>query len=185
MPTPAKTSLPALVAIARDLVDDGGAEALTVSAVAQRAGVKAPSLYKHFADRAALLRAVEISILHDLEAVLRADMKGRTSYARLRSMAESYRRFAATQPQRYAMLYRRDALDDPAIAEACRFAAEPMFEEMRAAGLSEDRVLPLARTLTAFMHGFVSMEIAHAFRLGGNLETAFASSIETILKEIR
>ena len=184
MPTPAKTSLPELVDIARHLVDASGVEGLTVSAVAQSAGVKAPSLYKHFADRAALLRAVEISILADLEAMLRAETEGGTPGARLRSMASCYRRFAKAQPQRYALLYRRDALDDPAIAEACVFAAQPMFEELRAAGVKEERVLPLARTITAFLHGFVSMEIARAFRFGGDLDADFLASVETILREV-
>ncbi|RYE60473.1 MAG: TetR/AcrR family transcriptional regulator [Hyphomicrobiales bacterium] len=184
MPTPAKTSLPELIDIGRTLVDEGGADALTVSAVAQGAGVKAPSLYKHFTDRAALLKAVEISILKDLEATLRAETKGRTPRVRLRSMADSYRRFAKTQPQRYALLYGHDALADPIIVEACRVAAQPLLEELRAAGIAETRMLPLARTITAFLHGFVSMEIAHAFRLGGDLEADFAASVETILQGV-
>lgn len=184
MPTPAKTSREALVAIALGLVEAGGPEALTVSAVAQAAGVKAPSLYKHFEDRQALLKAVELVVLDELEKVLRAETKGRTPKARLRSMAAAYRRFANERPQRYEAIYSRNAFNDPELAEACRKAARPLFEELRAAGVPERRLLPLARTLTAFLHGFVSMEIVNAFRLGGNLGRDFEESLETILREV-
>ena len=184
MPTPAKTSLDQLVAIARTLVDQGGADALTVSAVAQSAGVKAPSLYKHFADRAALLKAVEIAVLHELEGVLRRETKGKTPAARLRSMARVYRRFALEKPHRYEVIYSRNAFDDPEIAAACLFSAKPLFEELRTAGIAEARILPLSRTLTAFLHGFVSMEIVKAFRLGGDIDRDFEESVATILAEV-
>jgi AcrR family transcriptional regulator len=184
LPTPPKTSHAELVAIALALVESDGPEALTVSAVAQAAGVKAPSLYKHFADRAALLRAVEFAVLDDLEATLRSETKGRTPRTRLRSMAASYRRFANSKPRRYEAIYSRDAFTDPELTAACRKAAMPLFEELRAAGVAEGRVLPLSRTLTAFLHGFVSMEIVDAFRLGGNLDADFAESVETILREV-
>ncbi|HEY9012552.1 MAG TPA: TetR/AcrR family transcriptional regulator [Devosia sp.] len=184
MPTPAKTSLAELVGIGRNLVDTNGADALTVSAVAQSAGVKAPSLYKHFADRSALLKAVEISVLRDLEGVLRAETRGKRPKARLRSMADAYRRFAKTQPRRYGLLYGRHAFEDPEIAEACRFAAQPLFEELARAAVPPERILPLSRTLAAFLHGFVSMEIVNAFHLGGDLDADFAQSIETILREL-
>jgi AcrR family transcriptional regulator len=184
LPTPAKTSPPELVEIARQLLDASGVEFLSVSAVAQRAGVKAPSLYKHFADRAALLRAVELSILADLEASLRAGMRGATPKARLHALGHAYRAFATTHPQRYALLYRQDAMVDPQVAAAAAVAAEPMFEQLKACGLEERRVLPLARMLTAFMHGFVSMEIARAFRFGGSIDEAFEDGLSTILTAI-
>ena len=44
VPTPAKTSQAALVAIARGLVTQDGPEGVTLNAVAQSAGVKAPAL---------------------------------------------------------------------------------------------------------------------------------------------
>jgi AcrR family transcriptional regulator len=181
MPTPAKTSLDALVTIARQLVEARGADELTVSAVAQIAGVKGPSLYKHFTDRAALLKAVEISVLHELEAMLRAGTKGRTPKQRLRSMATTYRRFAIEHPKRYGVIYSEHAFDDPEIAAACYVAAKPLFEELKAAGIAEARILPLSRTFTAWLHGFVSMEIVHAFRLGGSIDQAFEDGLETIL----
>lgn len=184
MPTPAKTSHDKLVGIARSLVERGGADALTVSAVAQSAGVKAPSLYKHFADRAALLKAVEIAVLHELETVLRAGTKGRTPKQRLRSMATTYRRFAIEHPRRYGVIYSEHAFDDAEIAAACYVVAKPLFEELRAAGIAEGNVLPLSRTFTAWLHGFVSMEIVQAFRLGGSIDEAFEDGLKTILAGI-
>jgi AcrR family transcriptional regulator len=173
-----------LVAIARRLVETTGAEGLTLSAVAKSAGVKAPSLYKHFADRLALLKAVEIVVLGELEAELRSGTTGRTPHQRLRSMAATYRSFAVQQPQRYEVIYSRNAADDPEIAAACLHAARPLFEELERAGLPADRVLPVSRTLTAFLHGFVSMEIVNAFRLGGDLDEAFDQGLETLLREV-
>jgi AcrR family transcriptional regulator len=184
LPTPAKTSREALVGIARGLVESAGADALTVSAVAHEAGVKGPSLYKHFADRGELLKAVEMEVLGELEQVLRERMKGRTVRQRLKAMAAAYRQFASDNPRHYELLYSRNAFADPDIAAACYAAARPLFEELGRAGVPEKGILPLARTLTAFLHGFVSMEIANAFRLGGDIDEAFAEGIETILRGI-
>ena len=184
MPTPAKTSPKELVSIARRLVVTTGADALTVSAVAERAGVKAPSLYKHFADRLALLKAVEIEVLGELEGALRAGTKGRTPRQRITAMAHTYRAFATEQPLRYGVIYSRNAAGDPAIADACLQAAKPLFEELEKAGLAPERILPVSRTLTAFMHGFVSMEIVNAFRLGGDIDEAFEAGLATILREV-
>jgi AcrR family transcriptional regulator len=184
VPTPPKTSRAALIGIARALVDAGGADALTISAVAQAAGVKGPSFYKHFADRAALLKAVEIDVLHELESHLRAGMSGSTPRERLRTMAETYRRFALEQPRRYGVIYSRHAFEDPEITEACLFVAKPMFEALQHAGIAPERILPLSRTITAFLHGFVSMEIVQAFHLGGSVEQAFDEGVETVLGDV-
>jgi AcrR family transcriptional regulator len=184
LPTPAKTSHAELVSIALRLVEADGPAALTVSAVAQAAGVKAPSLYKHFTDRQALLKAVEIEVLDELERTLRAETTGRTPKTRLRSMAAAYRRFANAHPRRYEAIYSRNAFNDPELAAACLKAAQPLFEELKAAGIGDKRILSLSRTLTAFLHGFVSMEIVNAFRLGSDLDRDFAESLETILREV-
>ena len=184
MPTPAKTSPAQLASIARTLVETTGPDALTMGAVAASAGIKPPSLYKHFADRAAILKVVEIGILHELEAYLRRETKGVAPKARLIAMATAYRRFGLAAPNRYKAIYSGNAFTDPEIRAACLFSAQPLFEELKAAGIAEARVLPLSRTLVAFLHGFVLMEIGNAFNLGGSIEEAFESSLETILREI-
>jgi len=184
LPTPAKTSREALATIARQLVEASGPDALTVGAVAQAAGIKPPSLYKHFADRAALLKAVEIAVLYDLEAHVRCEMRGDTPHKRLMAMARAYRAFGKAEPNRYRVIYSGNAFIDPEIRAACLFSAQPLFEELRAAGIPEPRILPLSRTIVPFLHGFVLMEIGNAFNLGGDVDEAFEAGIETILREV-
>ena len=184
MPTPAKTSPARLATIARTLVEASGPDALTMGAVAQSAGIKPPSLYKHFADRAALLKVVEINVLHELEAYLRRETVGAGRKSRLKAMARAYRRFGTDAPNLYKVIYSGNAFIDPEIREACLFSAQPLFEELRAAGVAEERILPLSRTIGPFLHGFVLMEIGSAFNLGGDIEEAFETGLETILREI-
>jgi AcrR family transcriptional regulator len=184
LPTPAKTSPAQLATIARTLVEASGPDALTMGAVAQSAGIKPPSLYKHFTDRAALLKVVEINVLHELEAYLRHETVGADRKSRLKAMARAYRRFGTDAPNRYKVIYSGNAFIDPEIREACLFSALPLFEELRAAGIAEERILPLSRTIVPFLHGFVLMEIGSAFNLGGDIDEAFESSLETILREI-
>jgi hypothetical protein len=47
------------------------------------------------------------------------------------------------------------------------------------------RALEAARLLTAFAHGFVSMELAGAFRLGGNVDEAYRFAIDSIIEGLR
>jgi hypothetical protein len=47
--------------------------------------------------------------------------------------------------------------------------------------VGRERAIDAARTLTAFAHGFVSMELAGAFRLGGDVDEAYRFAIESIV----
>ncbi len=72
MPTPERTSLEEIVEAAARLLEEGGPGAVTMQAVAQAVGVKAPSLYKRVRDREALLGLVGAAAADDLTARLEA-----------------------------------------------------------------------------------------------------------------
>jgi len=183
MPTPPKTSPARLVEIGLRLVTEGGVEAVTVAAVAKQAGVKGPSIYKHFTDREALLTAIEIAVLDQLQAALQR-AGGETARERLFAMAHAYRAFVIAAPWRYGILYRANASGGAALAEIYRAAIRPIFAAMSEAGVAEARLLVVARTLAPFLHGFLTMEIAQAFRLGGDLDASFSAALEIILREV-
>jgi AcrR family transcriptional regulator len=53
----------AVVTLALEVVDESGPEALTLAKVAERAGVAAPSLYKHVKGLADLRRLIDLRVV--------------------------------------------------------------------------------------------------------------------------
>ena len=45
--------------------------------------------------------------------------------------------------------------------------------------------LPAARTIVAWANGFITMELAGAFRLGGDLEDAWTFGMDRVLDAVR
>ena len=179
-PAPARTSRDAILSAARLLLEEGGLDAVTMSAIGDRVGVRGPSLYKHVPNRAALIRAIAEAVTEDLARALHLAVAGGDPRSDLRKAATAYRTFVHANPNGYGLLFAHLAPElqpDPvSVAEVGR----PLVEAM-ARLVGPDGALPAARTVAAWAHGFVSMELAGAFRLGGDLDVAYESGIATIL----
>lgn len=96
----------ALVDAASGLLAEGGYGACTVAAVADRAGVAAGTVYRHFASKAELAAAVfELLAGREVEAVRVAAARGRTAADRIRAVVETFAGRALREPRRaYALL---------------------------------------------------------------------------------
>jgi AcrR family transcriptional regulator len=179
MPTPARTSLDAIVRAGRDVLEADGLEGLTMSRVAGAVGVRPPSLYKHVAGRGALVRQIAQAAFEELGATLERAASSGDPAADLRAIALAFRSFAHAQPRTYALLF--GALPDawrPA-PDAYQPSLAVLFRVV--SGLvGPERQLEAARTLVAWSHGFVSMELAGAFQLGGDVDDAFSYGIEAL-----
>ena len=162
MPTPEKTSLSAIVAAGREILESGGQDRLTMQSVASRVGVRAPSLYKHVRDRAALLAAVAGAAIDDLVDRLEA------TDGSLEGLVQAYRGFAQGSPEGFRLMM----LSSLAPADALDRAVAPILEVSRQLA-GEESALEAARLLTAWATGFIQMELAGAFRLGGDVDRAF------------
>lgn len=180
-PARARTSRAAIVATARNLLEEGGLDAVTMQAVADRVGVRAPSLYKRFTGRPALIGAIAEDVLAELDRTLVPAIQAGDPAEAVRIAARNYRSFAGRSPGAYQLLFGRllpQARPTPESNAAG--AAGILFIAGRLA--APEHALEAARLLTAFIHGFVSMELAGAFRLGGDVDGAFEYSLETILR---
>ena len=185
MPAAAKTTHVDVIAAARELLERDGADGVSMQAVATAVGVRAPSLYKRFADRSALLGELERTVFGELQQVLERVSPTRSAQRDVAAMGRAYRRFAKAHAHAYALLFLPSSLPDAEAVAVRARATRPVLARL-AAWLCSDKALDAARVLTAFVHGFVSMEITGAFRLGpGNLDDAFELGVETLLRGLR
>jgi AcrR family transcriptional regulator len=181
MPALPKTTDSQIVQAARELVESHGRDGFTMSDVAASVGVRTPSLYGRFKDRADLLGAVEIQVCLELSGVLGKISVAGDPVATLMKQARAVRRFAHKNPSSYLMIFDARAVRTEEGTAARVSALSPLTPAL-AALAGEERVLDAARVLTPFMHGFISLELADAFRLGGGLDRAFELGVATILR---
>jgi AcrR family transcriptional regulator len=180
-PARARTSQVAILRAARDLLEEGGIDAVSMAAIASRVGIRAPSLYKHFGDRNDLLAAVTTDVALELGRTLEAAVEGSggDASARLVALATAYRAFALRTPRAAALLFAPAVPNANPTPEANAAAARPVLKVADAIA-GPGNSLAAARVLTAFAYGFTSMESAGAFRLGGDVDTAFRLGIAVL-----
>lgn len=115
--TPARTRNPRgegnrlreeIVTAAVGLLDEtGDANAVTLRAVARRAGIAAPSIYRHFPDQPAVMLAVVRNAFAELEVQLRtaATAAGQAPRPRLTALCHGYLDYARSHPGRYRTMF--------------------------------------------------------------------------------
>jgi AcrR family transcriptional regulator len=93
-----------IVSAATRLLDRGTEQSVTLRAVAREAGITAPSIYSHFADRDSILLAVTQNGFATLEGELRIPGQA-DPVERLRAICAAYLDFAQRWPGRYRILF--------------------------------------------------------------------------------
>jgi len=185
MPARERTTLTAIVDAAFALLEAGGLEAVTMQAVAQRVGIRAPSLYKRVRDRDALVGLVVGRAVDGLGALL-AETAARSPDDPRRAfvaLAEAVRAFAHAHPAAFRLVF--NPLPDAARADVdalARASAPVLSVAARLAGEAE--ALEAARLVTASLTGFLLMELSGAFRLGGDVDRAYAWGVERLLHAV-
>jgi AcrR family transcriptional regulator len=163
-----------IVAAARGLLEEEGPDALTMRRVADRIGIRAPSLYKHLPDKTALETAVIATGFEDVAEVLEAALNTPPSgeESPLVRLARAYRAFTLGHPHLYRLMtdrpLRRDLLPEGVEARA----AAPL---VRVAGDEH-----LARAVWAFAHGMTVLELNGRFPPGADLDAAWRRGIEAL-----
>ena len=149
---------------ARELLEQEGPDAMTMRRVADRVGIRAPSLYKHVPDKAELELRLVAEGLGELGRELRGAGPG------LASLARAYRAWGLAHGRLYALMTERPLPRErlPEGLEA-RVAA-PVLE---AVGGDAD----LARAVWASAHGLLALELAGRFPDGADLDAAWAAMV--------
>jgi AcrR family transcriptional regulator len=176
MPTPDRTSLDDIIQAGRDILESDGLARLTMQAVANRVGVRAPSLYKRVRSRDDLIGLIAEATVQDLGARLDA-VAGSTDARRdLGELAREFRAFAHARPAGYHLIFAPGPdVTRPNLDSLARASAPVLRVAADLAG--PEHALEAARMIAAWANGFVSMELAGAFNLGGDVDRAYEFAI--------
>lgn len=178
---------PAIVArAAADLADETGWQQLTLASVAQRLGVRQPSLYKHVASLAALRRAVSLLAVTELGEQLTIAVAGRSGDDAVAHLSAAYRDYAHRHPGGYAASTAAPAEHDAELARASDAILQTLTAVLRGYGLTEGpEALHAIRALRAALHGFVSLEASGGFALALDLDESFRRMVAGLTAGLR
>lgn len=164
-----------VVDAATAVLDADGAQALTMRRLADDLGMRAPSLYKHVRDKAALEAALIEDALFEFGDALHAalDCPGRRGV--VASVLQTYRARSLAVPHRYRLAtsgrLRRDLL--PECLE--EWAGQPFYF---AADGDEFR----SQALWSLAHGMVILEIDGRYPEGSDLDRTWAAAAKAFAR---
>jgi len=177
-------STDAVVDVALAVLDEKGAEGLSLAAVADRAGVAAPSLYKHVGSLAELRDLMAAKIMRELTARFAGEIMGRSGDDAVAALMRSYRAYVVANPGRYALLP-LDPVHRADLAAAAQELLDVFVAVMRGYGLEAGAATHVIRRMRATAHGFVDLEIGGGFGMPEDIETTYEQTIDMVLRSLR
>ena len=171
---------------AANLADEISPLPLTMSLVAQRLGVKAPSLYKHVDGLADLSHRIATLGATDVSDAIRDATQGRAGVDALAATAQTIRAYAHEHPGRYAAAQSAvpKGPDDP-LAIAIKRTLNSFAAVLREYALYAEQEIHAIRMIRSMLHGFASLEASNGFQMDTDVDTSLAWMIDFIDRGLR
>ncbi|CAA9407770.1 MAG: hypothetical protein AVDCRST_MAG01-01-1424 [uncultured Rubrobacteraceae bacterium] len=167
----------AVVEAAAALVDEEGAgEELSLARLAERLGVRKPSLYNHVEGLSGLRRELALMGRRELGRSLSRAAAGKAGDEGIFALAAAYRSFVKERPGLYGATvrsYRFSDPDDPDLAAAVGEALEPVLAVLASCGVRGEEAVHAARGLRSVAHGFATLEEAGGFGVSLDPDESF------------
>jgi AcrR family transcriptional regulator len=163
------------------LADEVGFDQLSMGLLAERLGVKTPSLYKHVTNQADLTHRIAVLAMTEIADAIRDATQGRAGSDALVAGAQAMRTFVKEHPGRYAAgnAARPTGPHDPLIPAVDRVLAS-WAAMLRGYQLDPDQEIHALRMLRSILHGFASLEVAGGFQINTDVDDSFTWMINFI-----
>jgi AcrR family transcriptional regulator len=175
-----------VVASAAGLADEIGFHGITMGLLADRLGVRAPSLYKHVGGLADVQHRLATLAMTELGEVIRDAVAGRAGRDALAAMLTALRGYVGAHPGRYAATVGAEFTgpDDPLLAAGTR-VINSIAAVLRGYGIGEAEMNHAIRTIRSTMHGFAMLEASGGFQWDADPEESFEWMISFVDRGLR
>lgn len=168
------------------LADEIGLAQLSMSVVAERLGVKTPSLYKHVDGLADLSHRIAILAVTEVGDALREATQGRAGGEALARAAQALRAYVKQHPGRYAASVetRPAGPEDPLIPALDRTLSS-LAAVLHGYRLDPAEEIHALRMLRSALHGFATLEVSDGFQMSTDVDTSFIWMVDFIDRGLR
>jgi AcrR family transcriptional regulator len=168
------------------LADEIGFDQLSMGLLAERLGVKTPSLYKHVDGLADLTHRIAVLAMVELGDALRDATQGRAGGDALAAAAQTMRAYVKEHPGRYAAGNgaRPTGPEDPLIPAANRLLGS-LSAVLRGYQLEPREEIHALRMLRSLLHGFATLEVSGGFQFDTDIDESFAWMVNLIDNGLR
>ena len=162
-----------VVEAAAKLVDEKGLDQLSLGLLAERLGVRTPSLYNHVAGLPGLKHDLALYCLREVFDRLTRATIGKSRAEAIVAIANTYRAYARETPGRYALTLQAPGPGDQALQAIAQQLVDVLRAVLAPYRLSEEDTIHAIRSLRSIVHGFISLEVAGGFAMPIDLDASF------------
>jgi AcrR family transcriptional regulator len=163
------------------LVDEEGWEQLSLSRLAERLGIRTPSLYNHVTSLEQLRRDLALLATRDLLARMAKATQGKAMGDALYAIAYAYRAYAHEHPGLYGATLRAPDAEDKEFQAVARETLDLLLDLLKPFRLSGEPALHVTRALRSVAHGFVSLELLGGFGLPLELDETYTLLLDIFI----
>lgn len=174
-----------LVEAAIALLNVEGAEGLTLHRLADRLGVRTPSLYNHIGGLPGLYRELAVVNAASLDERMAQAAIGRSGPDALAALAQAYRAYIRENAGLYLATLRvsnNQQPPDPELAAAEARTVQVVLAVLAPFGLGGEDAMHAVRGLRSVVHGFATLEISGGFGLTLDLDESFNRLVAMVVQ---
>ena len=175
-----------VAAAAAGLADEIGIGGVTMGLLADRLGVKPPSLYKHVDSLADVQHRVASLAMAELSELIRDAVQGRSGTDALAAFMTAIRGYVLAHPGRYMATtgVEPHGPDDPLLAASDRVIGS-LAAVLRSYGIAAGEMDHALRTVRSTIHGFAVLEASRGFQWAADTDESFRWLITFVDRGLR
>ncbi len=166
------------------LADEEGLDAVTLTKIANRLGVRQPALYRHVASYDDLIRSLGLRGRELLAERLNRAALGVAGPAAVRALGAAWRAVVQESPGQYAATDRYPCAGDDELEAAVERIVTIIAASLGSFDLTESERIHVARGLRSAFHGFAHLESGDGHPHPHDLEETFSGLIDLLIAGI-
>lgn len=174
-----------VIAVASELADREGLDAVTLTRVAKELGVRQPALYRHVESYHDLVRSLGLRGREMLAAAISEAAIGVAGEDAVAAVGHAWRSVARDHPGLYAATDRYPCAGDAELEAAVDRIVAVLALSLASFDLDDEHRVHAARTLRSAFHGFAHIELCDGHPLQNDVDDTFEHMIELLCTGIR